>query len=285
MLWENLTCAEFPDAVARSKGVCVVPIGATEKHGSHLPVGTDTMVAEQVAWDAAEKEEVVVFPAFGFGQLLGLQHFDGSVCLSTKLMMNFLTEICREIARSGFKKILLLNGHGGNNALLNFFCESTREEKKDYVVLTASHYSLDIADLLKDIKEQGMEAFPELTEEDVETLESYFAQPMYSGHGCFTETLSLLGTRPELVHLDRMNSEDGCSTHRFDHISQAGMYSPYNWFGNYPNQLAASYHPGANERLGRALHRIRVDKTAEMFRVLKEDEELLKINEEWNNRW
>ena len=284
MLWENLTCAEFPDAVARSKGVCVVPIGATEKHGQHLPVGTDTMVIERTAWDAAEKEEVVVFPAFGYGQLLGLQHFDGSVCLSTRLMMDFLTEICREVARSGFKKILLLNGHGGNTALLNFFCESTREEKKDYVVVTGKGWSAGLDALQATVRERGREAY-ELLEEDIATLESYFDQPMDSGHGCFAETLAVLGVKPELVHLDRMDSEDGRSTHRFDHISQAGMYSPYNWFGNYPNQLAASYHPGANERLGKAFHRLRVEKVAEMFRVLKEDEELLKINDEWNKRW
>lgn len=285
MNWENLTCAEFPEAVVRAKGVCVVPVGATEKHGQHLPVGTDTIVVDQVARDAAECEEVVVFPPFAFGQLLGLQHYDGSVCLSTRLLMDYLTELCREIARSGFKKILLLNGHGGNVAYLNYFGQSTREEKKDYVVLNGLCWPVRPAEILKAIDERGRDAFPQLTDEDIATLESFEAQPQETGHGCFPETISMLGVRPEAVHLDRMNSEDGRSTHRFDHIANAGLSSPHTWLGNQPNSLHATYHPGANERLGAAAHKLMVEHVAHMYKVLKDDEELLKINDEWNHRW
>ncbi len=74
MLWEELKASDFNDALECSGRVCVVPIGATEKHGPHLPLGTDNMIAAQVARDAAEMEEVVVFPTFNFGQLLGFQH-------------------------------------------------------------------------------------------------------------------------------------------------------------------------------------------------------------------
>lgn len=285
MLWKNLTCAEFPDAVARSKGVCVIPIGATEKHGQHLPVGTDTIVVGRIAEEAAEEEEVVVFRPFAFGQLLGLQHFDGSVCLSTRLMMDYLTELCREIARSGFKKILLLNGHGGNVAYLNYFCQSTREEKKDYVVVTGKCWPIRPQEILKAIGGRGRKFFPQLTDEDIATLEAFTAQKMETGHGCFQETLSALGVKPDMVRLDLMNSEDGCSTHRFDHVEKAGLYNPYNWLGNQPNSLQATYHPGANERLGAASRKLMIEKTVKLYRALKDDEEYLKINDEWNSSW
>ena len=133
MLWENLKCQEFPTAVKESKGVCVIPIGAMEKHGLHLAVGMDCIAVEEVARRAADLEPVVVFPTFWFGQLNNLQHMDGAVCLSTKLILDYLGELCREIARSGFKKILFLNGHGGNPPLLHTFSSICREEKKDYV--------------------------------------------------------------------------------------------------------------------------------------------------------
>ena len=68
MLWENLREEEFEDAIRKSKGVCVVPIGCLEKHGQHLPVGTDVIHVTEIARQAAEAEPVVVFPTMYFGE-------------------------------------------------------------------------------------------------------------------------------------------------------------------------------------------------------------------------
>ena len=56
MLWENLREEEFKDAIEKSKGVCIVPIGSLEKHGQHLPVGMDSIAAGEWCRLAAEKE-------------------------------------------------------------------------------------------------------------------------------------------------------------------------------------------------------------------------------------
>ena len=284
MLWENLKCQEFPEAVKASKGVCVIPIGAMEKHGLHLGVGIDSIAVEEVARLAAEKEPVVVFPTFWFGQLNNLQHMDGSVCLSTKLMLDYLGELCREIARSGFKKILFLNGHGGNPPMLHTLSSICREEKKDYVVAFVNVYGTNVASL-RDAIRANPEAFPYLTPEDIHTVESYFDEPKQEGHADMEETLALLGVRPEAVDVSLMDKESGLSTHRMDHLTKVGIQASQFWFANFPNHHAASFHPGANQRLGKAFIQIRVEDVAGIFKVFKDDEELLKQNEEWNNAW
>ena len=284
MLWENLRCQEFPEAVKQSGGVCVIPMGATEKHGLHLGVGIDTIVVEEIARQAAEIEPVVVFPAFRFGQINNLQHYAGSVCLSAKLMLDYLQELCREIARSGFRKILILNGHGGNGALLGTLSYSLREEKKDYVLAYRDSYRLGMEALLDAIrKDPG--AFPELLPEDVRTLESYFETPKQGGHADFDETICLLAVRPEGVDLSMMDQECGESTHRVDHLIEAGIRASQHWFTLFPNHHAGTYHPGANERLGKALLQMRVADVAHAFKVFKEDTTMLAQNAEWNSSW
>ena len=62
MLWENLREEEFENVIKESKGVCIVPIGCLEKHGQHLPVGTDYIEAMTIVKAAAEIEDAVIFP-------------------------------------------------------------------------------------------------------------------------------------------------------------------------------------------------------------------------------
>ncbi len=121
MLWENLREEEFDAAIEKSNKVCVVPIGCLEKHGQHLPVGTDTQTAYYIAKEATKLEDVVVFPPVYFGDVLGLYMWKGTIAFSSELLQQMLTELCAEIARNGFKKILILNGHGGimETAILN----------------------------------------------------------------------------------------------------------------------------------------------------------------------
>ena len=71
MLWEKLREEEFEKAIEDSKGVCILPIGCLEKHGQHLPVGTDTIIAADVCAKAAEIEPAVVFPTMIFGEKSG----------------------------------------------------------------------------------------------------------------------------------------------------------------------------------------------------------------------
>ena len=67
--WEELTAADFTHAIEQSKGACVLPIGILEKHGPHLPLGTDLLNVRYAVLHATEKEFAVVFPEYYFGQI------------------------------------------------------------------------------------------------------------------------------------------------------------------------------------------------------------------------
>lgn len=284
ILWENLREPDFPEAIEKSKGVCVVPLGAMEKHGAHMPVGTDNIIAEKTAILAAEKEPVVIFPTFRFGDVNTLQNFRGSICFSTKLLFDYLTELCREIARSGFKKILLLNAHGGNPPLLTTFCRSNREKKLDYVVMFANSYGTSPRDMKKAFAERR-EDFPYITDEDIGIVDKYLAAEKSKGHGDFDELLLVYNESPETIDISKMGDEDGEDTFRTARLREFGIFSGGNFLADCPNSYSATYFPYVNERLAKAYTEIRVDYIAKMFKVVKEDTVLLEENEKWNKSW
>ncbi len=285
MQWQYLKAPEFPEAVKKSKGVCVIPIGAMEKHGPHMPVGTDNIIAERTALLAAELEPVVVFPTFDFGHVNGLQNFDGTIALSNSLLLDYLSEICSEIARSGFKKILFLNAHGGNPPLITTLCNRAKESKKDYVIIGADSYMTTEETMLREFYD-NREHYPEITDEDVALLERYVKERTAWGHADLDEMMLVHDANPETVDVTLMKNESGESTHKADHLREFGIYSAANlWFINYPNSFAGTHFPYLNPRLSAAYTKHRVEYIAKLYKAVKEDTVLLSENEKWNKAW
>ncbi len=266
MNWEYLREEEFKEAVEVSKGLCVVPVGCMEKHGQHLPIGTDSILATEIVRRAAEREPVMVFPTMHFGEKTGAGEFAGTVIFSGELRLKMLEEICEEIHRNGFRKILLFNGHGGNQDMLSHFIRSTLYRKKDYMVYEYAPGS-DFPTPNKLLSGN----YGKLTHEDREVLQEYIAAKKRYGHACFIETGWIYATYPELVRLDKIDAESGSSTHRFDEFTKRKIHSPFAWMADYPNSLSSDAHDGNNERIGRSLVKYAVDKMAEHFKVLKDD--------------
>src|SRR2546430_14775805 len=67
--WEELTAADFRDAITRAQGTCLLPFGIMEKHGPHLPLGNDLLNVRYAALNAAQQEYAIVFPEYYFGQI------------------------------------------------------------------------------------------------------------------------------------------------------------------------------------------------------------------------
>lgn len=266
MLWENLREEEFEDAIRKSKGVCVVPVGCLEKHGQHLPVGTDVIHVTEVARLAAREEPVVVFPTMYFGEKTGAGEFKGTVMFSAQLRLQILKETCSEIARNGFKKILLYSGHGGNASMISFFLRSVLEEKQDYLV-----YSAAIGADFPTPKKLLAGKYDYLTPEDRKVLSAHAEAKKRYGHACFMETGWVYGIRPETVRLDKIDAESGKSVHRFDDFSAMGVETPFAWMGDYPNSYAGDSHEGMNERIARAMVEYSVKKTAGIYKFLKNE--------------
>ena len=285
MLWENLREEEFENAIKISNKVCVVPMGCLEKHGQHLPVGTDTQAATYIARKAAEIEPVMVFPGLYFGDVLGLYMWKGTVTFSSELMQRMLTELCAEIARNGFKKILFLNGHGGNTAVLANFLRSTAHEKKDYVVMTRNEYQYTHEDIVRDL--DAGEAFPELLPEDIAYLREAVEQHHACGHGGIMETAIMNVVNPDAVDMSRANVDNGVSRHRTGYLSQKGIGISGRgfWLTDHPDSLAGEKFERANARIGEALLRKRVALQAEAVRLLKQDDRVLEWNAEHNAKF
>src|SRR5580658_10008399 len=132
--WEELTGPDFVQAIHQAQGVCVLPFGILEKHGPHLPIGTDLLDVRFAVLNAVKEEYAVVFPEYYFGQIFEARQQPGTVAYSLSTQLTLLQETVSEMARNGCKKIVIVNGHGGNNSLLPLFAQAQLASPRDYVV-------------------------------------------------------------------------------------------------------------------------------------------------------
>jgi creatinine amidohydrolase len=120
LLFQELTRAELRAMAPHT--LVVLPVGAIEQHGPHLPVATDFFAAEQVARTAAalaaEEIPVLVAPTMPFGSSHHHLPFGGTMSLSTETYYRVIYELAESLIISGFRRIFIVNGHGGNHELL-----------------------------------------------------------------------------------------------------------------------------------------------------------------------
>ena len=254
--YEELTAPEFVTAAARSGGICIVPIGILEKHGPHLPLGTDLINVREMVLRAAAKEYCVVYPPYYCGQIFEARHQPGTIAYSTDLMWKLLQETCDEMARNGFGKIVLANGHGGNNSFLPFFCQAQLSSRKGYsVVLFAPSQDPAVAKRVKELR-----------------------KTTGGGHADEEETSMMLAHRPELVHMERAKEQSGADLDRLSSLPFA--YTGIWWYARYPNHYAGDGSEASRE-LGDLLLNSESDQLAALVKALKSDKTL----EELQNRF
>ena len=112
--WAALTMDEVGEA-AKAGALAVLPVGATEQHGPHLATGTDTLLAERVSLDAAARTGDLVLPALPYGCSLGhTDRWPGTLSLGPIAMTTLLIEVGRWVHASGFRKLVIVNGHATN---------------------------------------------------------------------------------------------------------------------------------------------------------------------------
>ena len=250
--WEELTAADFRSAIQQSQGTCLLPFGILEKHGPHLPLGTDLLDVRYATLHAADQEYAVVFPEYYFGQIFEAKHQPGTMAYSTHLQLDLLQETTDEMARNGCKKVLIVNGHGGNESLLPFFAQSQMEKPHDYVV-----YVLGLVET-----PPGGPA--KKTKIDMHAGES--------------ETSKMLISRPDLVHMDRAARESGADMARLK--LPENVYTGIWWYARFPNHYSGEGAAG-NKELGQFEMNGWIDGIVKAIRAVKADDQSLKIQNEF----
>ncbi len=121
VLWQELRRTEFEQAV-KAGAIVIIPVASTEQHGDHLPVNTDAIQCFTIAQRAAQAIEefpVLVLPLIWTGCSANMMVYPGTITLKYHTFVDLLTQVAVSVYANGFKKILFLNGHGGNTYIVD----------------------------------------------------------------------------------------------------------------------------------------------------------------------
>jgi creatinine amidohydrolase len=257
--WEELTAADFGKALEQAQGVCLLPFGVIEKHGPSGPLGTDLLNVRYATVSAAQQEYAVVFPEYYFGQIFEAMHQPGTVAYSTHLQLEMLQETTAEMGRNGCKKIVIVNGHGGNTNLTQYFIQTQIDKPKAYVVYALAG--------LGGSGETPPAAAP--------------SKPGVDGHAGEGEMSNVMASRPDLVHAERAGGESGADLKRLD--LPAGVSTGIWWYARFPNHYQGDA-AGANAARGEALMKMRIDAIANAIRAIKSDQMSPRLQQEFFER-
>jgi creatinine amidohydrolase len=256
--WDELTASDWEMALQKSDSTCILPIGILEKHGPHGPIGSDLIKVRQWSARATKKEYAVVFPDYFYGQINEAKQQYGTFSLPSSLVMELLEATCKEIGRNGFKKIIIVNGHGGNPQMIRYFIQNQLEKKRDYAV-----YFFD-PKTPKDVAEKASQLRK--------------SEAKFDMHGGENETSSLLYLRPDLVKLDKSTSESGENQNRLQLSND--LYTAIWWYAAYPNHYAGKAEVSSIE-LGKLLTDSIIESLANAIKAVKEDKQTLKLQDEY----
>lgn len=259
MLWEELTAENFKKSIGKTGGVCVLPIGVVEKHGDHLPLGTDMIIGQAICKEAAEMECAVVFPYYFLGQIAEAAHCPGTISGSHRLLMDALLEMCDEINRNGFKKIIIYSSHGGNRHFLPFFLQEMPRLNRPYSV-----YAYYIG---------------QKTNEQNQTLRDFAKTNDLGEHGGTKETSLIMYLRPDLVDLKAQDPKEWDSKGRLAELRTKGVFTGFNWYAEYPHHIAGD-PSHASPELGKMVFDIDCKNLADVIRMVKTDNESEQLKKE-----
>jgi creatinine amidohydrolase len=162
--------------------IAILPVGSNEQHGPHNPLGTDHLIAKALAEETAKRTGVLCLPVIPFGVSSHHRHFCGTIYVSPRTFKEYVEEVCLTLGYHGVRKIVIVNGHGGN---LNALVELARELREKGIFVSIFQWWSASGRLLPDI----------FTAEE-------------RGHACAEETSVNLALHPNIVDMDKALDED-----------------------------------------------------------------------------
>jgi creatinine amidohydrolase len=262
MRWDELTGDLFPEAVQQAQGVCLLPLSCIERHGHHLPLATDMFIGREVCNRAAALEPSIVFPDFIFTQILEARHYPGCIGIDPDLTIRLLKNVCHEIARNGFEKIVIVNAHGGNDNLIHYFAQIQLANPRDYVVYIAEQV---------------------YSPEDEAAIRAQW-ETTVDGHAGEKETSALLAIRPDLVQSAAMPADgEGLPLGRLQHLRDLNMDVGVWWYADHPSHYRGDGLPATPEK-GNLWIEARARGLAKAIRAIKDDTETTRLQDEFFGR-
>ena len=261
MRWEELTSDEFAEAVADCGRVCVMALGCLERHGPHMPLGTDMISGQRIAVLAAEREPAIVFPPWYFAQIYEAKCFPGTVTLPAPMLVELMLHVYDEIGRNGFTKIITYIAHGGNNFLANFLAQCQLDQPKAYQ-LYAFNYGAGMTDEQRAKWKAAMKTDG-------------------GGHAGESETSIMMSHRPELLKMQAVGDRFGERQGRMDHV-KAG-FNGFWWYADYPEHWCGDARPASAET-GKLLSELQVESLSAFIRAVKNDQVTAKLAEDFFRR-
>jgi creatinine amidohydrolase len=183
----------------------VLPLGATEEHGRHLGLGTDHIEAEAIARGVGERSSVAVAPTLNYGMSHALLGFPGTLSLRPTTLIAVLEDLLRSLYRHGFRRVFVVNGHGGNSAALS------------------SAFHLLAADL-PDLRAKTFEWWTDA--ESYRVVTDLLGQQVGS-HASAGETAFMLAVRPNAVKMDRLTGRDAAVQPSRDFVTMQTFAAKY----------------------------------------------------------
>ncbi len=155
--WNELSWPRIKER-ADSGHVVIIPVGVIEQHGHHLPVDTDAFIPQEITREAARRDpEILVGPTIHFGYTPSNKNFPGSISLGADTWTALIRDVVGSVARHGFTRIALLNGHGGQ-VVLSRLTASILQDEDDIRVVVLDWFGLvdkEMARLFADEKLKG----------------------------------------------------------------------------------------------------------------------------------
>jgi len=182
MRWEELSSPDVA-ALDRERTVVILPLGSVEQHGFHMPLGTDTMLAHAVSLSAAERAgDATVLPPPWFGFSAHHMGFPGSITLRAETLMAVAEDVVVSLVKHGFRRILIVNGHGGNAGVIDVLASTLGHRHYGAARIAALTYFQLARQAIADLRR---------------------SEPGGMGHACEFETAMVQHLRPELVRIER----------------------------------------------------------------------------------
>lgn len=184
LMYDELSFESFENEL-KGDPICILPVGATEEHGRHLPLGSDSIQATETCRALAERVKGLVLPPISYGVSTSLKDFPGTISVSFDAIRLIVRDILRELIRNNVRKIVVLSGHGAqaHMSAIRTACEEAAEQG-DAKIIALCDYEIAYR------------------------LRGTGSIPIDDGHGGVVETSRVLAIKPALVGDNRPTGKD-----------------------------------------------------------------------------